>query len=406
MLMFTLSRSRSVGLFSLLLLACPLFGAADAIVTNSEYDSAPTMLNMIVGTQAIGGPYQFTDDAYLLEVAREIEGLGSNLIKFSVNPRKYAKRPYLLDEVSGIDSMVDLLDQHPVYKKLMRMDFRFYHMWANPYAQTRWQDGVSQSEERALYDEFYELATHLLDTYRGSGKLFFLGHWEGDWLLQGAMDANVDATPERIKGFAQYLNIRQRAINDARTHLPNAGVWVYHYTEVNLVWKGIDGSRPTLTNAVLPLVDIDFVSYSCYDVLHGKNMREDLHRALDHIESQLKPRPDIFGKRVFVGEYAIKAAAVKYDPQAHDRRNREVTRAILEWGCPFALYWQFYCNEPRGDGYQGYWLVDDQQVRYPLYQTFKDYYSSVRSYVAETFQRTGGAPSPEAIRAHAIKQFE
>jgi hypothetical protein len=401
----SLPLNRCVAVLCLLFGACRLVGASDGVHAGVAAQPVPAMPNLIVGTQAIGGPYQFTDDAYLLEVAREIEGMGSNLIKFAVNPRKYTKRPYFHNEVSGVDSMVDLLVKHPVYKEVMGMDFRFYHIWANPYAQTRWQDGVNESEAQALYNEFYELATYLLTEFKGTGKVFFLGHWEGDWLLQGAMDPNVDATPERIRGFAQYLNIRQCAINDVRSKIPNDGVWVYHYTEVNQVWKGIDGSRPTLTNSVLPLVDVDFVSYSSYDVLYSKNMREDLHRALDHIESQLKPRSDISGKRVFVGEYAIKAAGVKYDPQAHDRRNREVTRAILEWGCPFALYWQFYCNEPRGDGYEGYWLVDDQQVRYPLYDTFESYYTGVKQFVAESIRRTGKAPSDAEIRTFAIKHF-
>lgn len=401
----SLPLNRCVAALCLLFGACRPVGASDGVHAGVAAQPVPAMPNLIVGTQAIGGPYQFTDDAYLLEVAREIEGMGSNLIKFAVNPRKYTKRPYFHDEVSGVDSMVDLLDKHPVYKEVMAMNFRFYHMWANPYAQTRWQDGVDQSEAQALYNEFYELATYLLTEFKGTGKVFFLGHWEGDWLLQGAMDPNVDATSERIRGFAQYLNIRQRAINDVRSKIPNDGVWVYHYTEVNQVWKGIDGSRPTLTNSVLPLVDVDFVSYSSYDVLYSKNMREDLHRALDHIESQLKPRSDISGKRVFIGEYAIKAAGVKYDPQAHDRRNREVTRAILEWGCPFALYWQFYCNEPRGEGYEGYWLVDDQQVRYPLYDTFESYYTEVKQLVTESIRSTGKAPSEAEIRTFAIKHF-
>lgn len=366
----------------------------------------PVVSNMIVGTQAIGGPYQFTDDAYLLEVAREIEAMGSNLIKFAVNPRSYDKRPYHMDSVSGVRSMKDLLVKHPVFAEVMQMDFRFYHIWANPYTKPRWQDGLTESEASVVYDEFYELAIHLLEEYRDTGKLFFLGHWEGDWLLQGVMDPDVDATPERIRGFAQYLNARQNAINDARSEYPNNGVWVYHYTEVNQVWKGMDGSRPTLTNSVLPLVDVDFVSYSSYDVLYSKNMREDLHRALDHIESQLKPRSDISGKRVFVGEYAIKAAGVKYDPQAHDRRNREVTRAILEWGCPFALYWEFYCNEPRGESYAGYWLVDDQQVRSPLYETFESYYTGVKQFVAESMRSTGKPPSDREIRDFAINHFK
>ena len=365
----------------------------------------PEFSNMIVATQAIGGPYQFTDEAYLIEVAREIELMGSNLIKFALNPRRYAGSPYFLEEVEGIASMVNLFEKHPVYQEVMEMNFRFYHIWAVTYAKTRWQDGMSREEEAALYEEFHEFAVYLLNEYQDSGKVFFLGHWEGDWLLQGALDPDVDATPERIRGFAQFLNIRQRAVNDARNEFSGKGVAIYHYTEVNMVWKGIDGTRPTLTNSVLPLVDIDFVSYSAYDAINRENMREDLHRALDHIESQLKPRSDIVGKRVFVGEYGIKAAGVKYDPEAHNRRNREVTHAILEWGCPFALYWQFYCNEPRGEGYQGYWLVNDQQEKTPLYESFKDYYTSVREFISTTTKRNGVPPDSDAIRKFALDFF-
>jgi hypothetical protein len=310
-----------------------------------------------------------------------------------------------MDSVDGVRSMKDLLVKHPVFAEVMQMDFRFYHIWANPYTKPRWQDGLSESEVSVVYDEFYELAVHLLEEYRDTGKLFFLGHWEGDWLLQGAMDPDVDATPERIQGFAQYLNARQAAINDARNAYPNNGVWIYHYTEVNQVWKGMDGSRPTLTNAVLPLVDVDFVSYSSYDVIQRKDMREALHRALDHIESHLKPRSDIVGKRVFVGEYAIKAASVAYDPEVHEQRNREVTHAILEWGCPFAIYWQFYCNEPRGEGYEGYWLVNEHQERVPLYDTFTGYYTELKRFVDGRMCDTGNAPTDAEIRGFALQYF-
>jgi hypothetical protein len=363
--------------------------------------------NMIVGTQAIGGPYQFTDENYLIEVAREIEALGSNLIKFAMNPRMYTKRPYYLDEVDGIRSMANLLEKHPVYREVMDMPFRFYHIWANPYKKPNWQDGLTEREEEAIYKDFHDLTTYLLTKYANSGKVFLLGHWEGDWILKGATDPTIDPTPERIQGFAQYLNIRQRAIEDARNELVESGAWVYHYTEVNMVRKGIDGSRPTLTNSVLPLVDIDFVSYSSYDVIQRDSMREELFAALDHIESQLRPRSDIKGKRVFVGEYAIKARSVEFDEKKHDRRNREVTRAMLEWGCPFIIYWQFYCNEKNAEGlHEGYWLVNDEGEQVILYETFRDYYAGIKEFMAEEKMRTGRFPTDREIRAFAIEMFE
>jgi hypothetical protein len=386
----------------LLFCVCSVLTLSVSGVKGEGETHAPFLDNYIVGTQAIGGPYQFSSDSYLVEVAEEIHAMGSNLIKFALSPKKYAKRPYKLDKIEGVESMRDLLVKHPEFQKVMSMDFRYYHIWANPYCTTRWHDGVNEKEEDALYREFYELVEYLLTEYAGTGKAFFLGHWEGDWLLSGAMNAKVDPTPERIAGFAQYLNIRQRAVNDAKATLEAKDVWVYHYTEVNLVVKGLDGSRPTLTNSVLPLVDVDFVSYSSYDSIQVPNMQQLLHQALDHIESNMKPRPNFPGKRVFVGEYGIKGAIVDYDPIEHERRNREITKAIVEWGCPFALYWQFYCNEPRGDGYEGFWLVDDQNQQLPLYNTFKGYYSAVRTYIEESFKTSGKDPSPSEIRAFAV----
>jgi hypothetical protein len=362
-------------------------------------------VNMVIATQAFGGPYQFTDEHYLLEVAREIRAMGSNFIKFQLSGSGYTRKPYFFERLPEVRSVTDLLTKHPVYRELMEMDFRYYHIWAMPYRRVRWQDGMDREEILDLYREFYELTTHLMTEYAGTGKQFYLGHWEGDWVLLGGFDASKDPTPIRIQGFAQFLNARQKAIEDARSQFEDSDVQVFHYTEVNQVVKGLDGSRPTLTNAVLPLIDIDYVSYSSYDTIQKPNMREALHEALDHIESKMKPRPDLPGKRVFVGEYAIKASSVDYDPITHDERNREVTRAILEWGAPFAVYWQFYCNEPRGDGFEGFWLVDNEGRQTPLYDRFTNYYANLNTFVHDHIEKTGERPSEGAIRAFAIEHF-
>jgi len=41
--------------------------------------------NMLLGTQAIGGRYQFTQDEPLLESAKLIAELGSTIMKFSIS---------------------------------------------------------------------------------------------------------------------------------------------------------------------------------------------------------------------------------------------------------------------------------------------------------------------------------
>ncbi|MEN1680955.1 MAG: hypothetical protein AAGJ46_15305 [Planctomycetota bacterium] len=388
--------------------ACAALLCVAASASASE-GSGADQLNLIIGTQAIGGPYQHTQRPYLLEVASEIQAMGSNLIKFSLSPRSYAKKPYRMKRVKGIASMTDLLTRHPVMQKLMKMPFRYYVVWAHPYNQEKWADGLEADEETRIYNEFYVLARRLLTEYSGTDKVFLLGHWEGDWVLIGKQDPAVDPTPERIRGYAQYLRVRQRAVDDAKAQTPHRGVSVYHYAEVNLVQKGIDGRRPTLTNSVLPLVDVDFVSYSAYDSIFADDPRQALHAALDHIEAQLRPRDGLRGKRVFVGEFAVKASAVGFDPQEHDRRNREIAHATIEWGCPLALYWQFYCNEPSPDRpqpYEGFWLVDHRGDPTPLYSTLRGYWRSASRFASKTLRETGEPPTPSEIREFALEYFK
>jgi hypothetical protein len=324
--------------------------------------------NLIIGTHAIGGPYRLTDQPYLLEVARELDSMGSSILKFTAGPN-YTRRPYHMERVAGIRSLAGLFERHPVYREVLSMGFRDYFFWASPFAKVRWQDELDEREQAVLYAEMREMAEYLLTRFSGTGKVFHVGHWEGDWLLLPAQDPKLDPSPERIRGMIQYLTIRQKAIEDARSTVPHEDVSIYHYTEVNLVMKGLDGTRPTLTNTVLPRVDVDYVSYSSYDTIQGDGMRRKVFRALDHIESMMKPRPDWPGKRVYAGEFAIRASLVGFDPVEHDRRNREVISAFLEWGCPYILYWQMYCNEAKPNlpqGYNGFWLIDPDGVRYPL----------------------------------------
>ena len=376
--------------------------AGPAPFTPSTDKWPPLEANLILGTQAIGGPYQFSDRPYLLEVAHEIAAMGSNLIKFKA---AFEGTPYNMAKEEGISSLTDLFEKHSVYRELMAMPFTYYHIWTYPAVETKWQDGLDEAEEKALYDELRDFAACLLAKYSGTGKQFYLGHWEGDWYLSGATDPKVDPTPDRNAADTRYLQTRQRAVDDARRETPHENVAIFNYVEVNQVVKGLDGTRPTVTNAVLEKVNSDFVSYSCYDVLPEPDPASSLHRALDEIESKLSPKDGIEGKRVFVGEFAVKAALTGFDGEKHATANREFLRAIVEWGCPFALYWQFYCNEPNPDhalGQEGYWLVDSRNEKTPLYGFFREYYRKLREFI-ERETAGGKGPDEAAIRAEALR---
>ena len=54
-------------------------------------------------------------------------------------------------------------------------------------------------------------------------------------------------------------------------------------------------------------------------------------------------------------------------PQEPDNLSRRVMRAGLEWGCPFVLYWEMYNNEVRDGRQRGFWLIDNEGRKQPVY---------------------------------------
>jgi hypothetical protein len=245
----------------------------------------------------------------------------------------------------------------------------------------------------------YDLTAHLLRTYSGSDKTFYLGHWEGDGWLRGSVAPENDAkvTPLAVQGLADWLNTRQRAVDNAKCDTPHQGVQVWHYTEVNHVKLAMQG-RPALVNEVLPKTTVDLVSYSSYDTAHDPAL---LKAALGFIEAKLPPKLGITGRRVFIGEYGF--PAIRHTPAETDRLSRQVICAGLEWGCPFVLYWELYNNEVDSDGKQrGFWMIDDQGVKQPIYETHRSFYEWARRFVADALARTGRVPSDAEFRRAAV----
>ena len=280
------------------------------------------------------------------------------------------------------------------------MPFAYYVIWTYAFMPRWWNKGFPAEDQEKEYREFYDLTAHLLKTYNGTGKTFFLGHWEGDWHLRPDLNTKTDdgVTPESLQGMTDWLNARQRAVDDAKRRTPHRGVQVYHYTEVNHVSAIAMAGRPCLTNRVLPRTNVDFVSYSTYDSLD--DILNKIPRALDYIETKLPSKPGIAGKRVFIGEYGF--AAHTYPEADRDRRSRQVMRVGLEWGCPFVLSWAMYNNEYSNGVENGYWLIDNQGAKQPVWHTLADFYREARRYVADCQHRTGRLPSEAEYRRFAL----
>lgn len=361
----------------------------------------PTPFNAILGTQAIGGRYHFTTDAPLLESAKLIAELGSGIMKFSISPQAaFGKtKANVLERDPSLKTLTDIASGEPAHRAVLDMPFTHFFIWTYPFT-TRGSAGTFKPMERDLeYREMYDFACHLLRTYRGSGKSFYLGHWEGDWHLRPHFDPNKPFPEHYAENFTAWLNVRQQAIDDAKRDTPHERVWLWHYTEVNLVEPFLNGGQ-CITNDILPQVDVDFVSYSCYDSLQ-RVIHDDLFAALNHIESNLKPKPGISGKRVFIGEYGFPTR--RYSPKAQNKMSIEAMIAGLEWGCPFVLYWELYDNEGTTQNPGGFWLINEKNEKQPIWHTHRRFYEWARGFVAESKRLTGVPPSDQTFRAAALE---
>jgi hypothetical protein len=341
--------------------------------------------NYVLGTQTIGANYQFTDQPVLIETSQRIFDMGSNIIKFSLDHPKGSQL-----------SLTELVKQDQNYSRVFDMPFDFYFLWAYVSSpKINFKDGLSEEEKTALYDNFYDLSAYLLREYNKTGKSFYFGHWEGDWsLIDPPYSPKIDPTDTAVVGMIEWLNIKQKAVEDAQRDILHENVYIYTYTEVNMVQKAIKGGK-TLTNNVLPHSNVDYVSFSCYDSLypfHDASLSMDeretrmeklLLEAMDYIESKLPPK-NVPERRVFIGEYGFALEHVK-QPQIQDEFARTVIKSALKWGCPFVLYWEMYCNtidHPSSDylGY-GFWMIDKNGVKQPVYFTHENLLKQGREFV-------------------------
>lgn len=409
-------RTTRKGFYAVLLLQLCFIGPALAQsgeTSDTSAQRAAAGYNYVLGTQAIGGPYQFGQGSALLEQANEIEGLGSNLLKLSL-AEGAAPRYGAESAARGARRTLDYVRAAPPLQQALDMDFRYYQAWVHSFTGGNWRDGVSKAEARAYYDEMYELAAWLLTRYSGTGKVFMLGNWEGDWLLNGRRGR--DATPpiEAVDGMIDWLNIRQKAIDDAKAAIAHEDVELYHYVEVNLVKRGMEGKR-SIAHSVLPKVNVDLVSYSSYEAIKQSqkpdiaSIREPLTQIVDYLEGQLQPKAGLpFNRRVFIGEYGYHADRTKpLTVKQQFMKSRYVMQVAIELDLPFALIWQMYNNEyaPNGTSKEMS-LIDESGQKRALYYLHQAYLRDMKAFVADSCQQTGAIPTREAFKAKALEVLQ
>jgi hypothetical protein len=174
---------------------------------------------------------------------------------------------------------------------------------------------------------------------------------------------------QRINAMAKWFTARQNGVARARAEFPNSSCTVYHAIEANKVMDSQEGI-PGIVNSVLPLVETDMVSWSCYDGMDQYGVK--LYKGIEYIQSLMRPTSYMKGKKVvFLGEIGI--------PEQRYEGLTTQDAVVARWDAyigvcealnvPYIIQWELYCNEPKNeqlrklndvrktDEMRGFWLI-------------------------------------------------
>ena len=353
-----------------------LFGCPDKATGNVEKNI--DNYNYVLGTTAICPSYKFTKQSDLGELGGRILAMGSNMIKIE----------------TGDTAVHKLLEEHN--------EFKYIFMWYRKYNlhQAVFYDGFTQEEKQEDYDAYYNFTKTLLEKYNNTGKEFYLGNWETDWYYINGYDTNVKEVDDSVtEAMIEWINNRQKAVDDAKRDTEYSNVEVWHYLEVNRTQDAFEKGYDRVVNNVLPYANVDFVSYSAYDCMRLSAYK--IKKTINKINKLLPEKEGINGSRVFIGEYAIPASEFNYDDEAYCKANLDILAKFLKCNVRFILYWQMYCNEKPADGRcKGYWLVDDNGNETALYKAFQSILAQGHEYVSKYQTKHNALPSEKQYRAY------
>jgi len=308
---------------------------------------------------------------------------GFHAIRLLLSPA--ARRAYSLPPVpcaGGRTTLTCLVESEPYQRALATKSIDVVMFTAYDFAsfpRQRYLDPqFLKTNRQQVFDEYRELAETLMHRYSGSGRVFIIGHWEGDNQVycgssydfqtvdQKRYECMYQNPERRLAGMAEWLNIRQQAIAEGRKRAMADGaanVEVYHAAEFNTIFasRRVSGASirskdyKGVLDTVIPLVHPDICSYSAWESVNRNRLTKDLQDIVKACAPAL----------VIVGEIGSK--------DNPDKRYSKIVAALqpLKESLPMVFYWQAF--EPRMSKDPGFGLfsLDGQPLHAKAVRTIR-----------------------------------
>lgn len=227
-----------------------------------------------------------------------------------------------------------------------------------------------KANRQRVFNEYRDLTEYMMRSFSGSGRVFIIGHWEGDnqvycgssYDFQTIDDKRYlclyQKPEERLAGLAEWLRIRQEGIAEGRRLALAQGavhVEVYHAVEFNTIFsmRKVAGASlkskdyKGVLDTVVPAVHPDLCSYSGWESINRNRITKDLQ----DIVKACAPAP------VVVGELGVKD-----NPDKHYARIVSALEPLRD-SIPLVFFWQAF--EAAATREPGFGLFDAQTK--PLY---------------------------------------
>ena len=320
----------------------------------------------VIGTTLVHGQYFLTAKPNLIEGAEQMLALGTRVGKFWFEPKRAARDNAWNSQWPAMKTLRDLAAS-PYWQTVFRMPFTTLMLETHSPGEEGWNADQPPSYYERIAAEWEELVRYLHAVHGDRSLTIILQNWEGDWQLRGTGVRWKVPPPDwrvRCERYVRRLKARQEGVNRARAAAPaGCHLRVAHAAEVNRVvdgWKGI----PTMAEHVLPFVEVDLVSYSCYDAMQDGPT---LARAIETIRRFARTGAMFGLEAVYLGEIGIPE---NVHPERIAERWDELLGTALAARVLYVAQWQLYCNEldPRTAPHpappirdprhlRGFWLI-------------------------------------------------
>lgn len=344
----------------------------------------------ILGATHMGGKYYLTDEPYLIEGARKLQQMGFRVAKFFISQKGEGAKgyPYNSNWELELNSSFEDMAAHPYFKAALSYDFSTVVLnVTNTY---NLFDTDSPDFQR-VYRDIYNLSIYLLTEYKNRDITFVIKNWEGDWLLR----KNSNQTEEwkkypdkelRIANMVKWIEVRQKAVTDARKRVKKTNAKLLLAVEVNRVYDSMNGVEG-VANSILPKVQIDMVSWSAYD---GMKSAVGLYKGIEYLKQQMRPTDYMKDRKaVMLGEIGIQENVQK---DHIERRMDEFLGVCFALGVDYFIYWELYCNEPFDQSRRDqFWPVREASQMKGLWLVKPDgELSQSGSYLERVLRNAGG----------------